>query len=92
MPDPSKLKVGDRIRFVTLPDEWSQPGYRLPRESMAFMKHMLKRSYSLRIVQIDEYGVPWISARIRDRGRVKRHTWGILENTGWRKVERRVKQ
>jgi hypothetical protein len=27
MPDPTTLKVGDRIRFIAVPDEWSRKGY-----------------------------------------------------------------
>ena len=27
MPDPKSLRVGDRVRFVSLPEEWDDPGY-----------------------------------------------------------------
>src|SRR5688572_10108266 len=77
MPDPSKLKVGDRVRFISLPEEWSRPGYRTPRESAGFMKTMIRRGYSSRIFKI-EHGGPWIAARLRRRGRWEHHTWGIF--------------
>lgn len=89
MPDPKSLKVDDRVRFIALPDEWERPGYQLPKESLAFMKAMIKRTWSSRVYMIDEYGTPWIEARMRQRGRYVHHSWGILESTGWRKVVRR---
>jgi hypothetical protein len=45
MPDPKSLKVGDRVRFVSIPTEWSAPGYVVPREDMTFMKRMIKRRW-----------------------------------------------
>ena len=88
MPNPKTLKVGDLVRFISLPKEWSQPGYRLMPESLAFMKRMVRRKWPSRIYEIDEHG-PWIQARIRERGKARLHLWLIMESTGWRRVERR---
>ena len=90
MPDPKALKVGDLVRFVTLPDEWSRPAHATPRDSIAFMKAMIKRTWPSRIARIDEYGYPWIEARIFRRGKWDYHSWAIIELTGWRRVERRA--
>ena len=90
MPDPHSLKVGDRIRFVSIPEEWNEPGREPTRESMRFMKHMLKRKSLSRVYEIDEYGQPWISARLRINGKVEHHRWAIMESTGWRKVRKRT--
>ena len=90
MPDPRKLKVGDRVRFVAMPDEWSQPNITLPRESRAFMKAMIKRRFPSRVYEIDEYGLPWIMARLKVGDKYKLHTWGIGESTGWRRVKKRA--
>jgi hypothetical protein len=86
MPDPKRLKVGDRVRFVSLPDEWQDPKYFVHKESVDFMNVMISRSWPSRVYEIDEYGTPWIEARIRRKGRVEYHTWGIFERTGWRLV------
>ena len=88
MPDPKSLKTGDFVRFIALPDEWSRPGFTVHRESVAFMKSMIRRTWPSRIVGIDEYGVPWIHARVRVRGKLHFHGWGIMESTGWRRVAR----
>jgi hypothetical protein len=90
MPEPHSLKVGDLVRFVTLPDEWTRPSYTIGAESIAFMKKMIRRSGPSRVAEVDEDGYPWIRARIRERGRIHYHSWMITESTGWRLVKRRT--
>lgn len=90
MPDPRFLKVGDRIRLTSMPDEWSVEGYTVMPESVSFMKAMIRRTWPSRIVEIDEYGSPWIHARVRFRGKLRFHSWAIMESTGWRRVKRRT--
>ena len=53
MPDPKTLEVGDRVRFVALPDEWQTPGITLPGEDVAFMKAMVARTWPSRVYWID---------------------------------------
>jgi hypothetical protein len=89
MPDPRSLKVGDLVRFVALPEEWSRPGCGVHRESVAFMKTMIRRSWPSRVYTIDEYGYPWIRARLRQRGVIHHHDWMITDATSWRRVNRR---
>lgn len=40
MSDPKKLKVGDRVQFVSLPEEWQDPRYTVLPDSVQFMKTM----------------------------------------------------
>jgi len=89
MPDPRSLKVGDRVRFVSLPEEWSHPEFHVPREDLIFMNSMIQRTWPSRVSEIDEFGYPWIRARMRTRGKVHHHRWMISEATGWRRVEHR---
>lgn len=88
MPDPNDLKIGDRIRFVSTPDEWNQPGYRVPAMTRRFIKTMIRRRFPSRIKRI-EYGMPWIDARIKVKGKIHYHTYGIDETSGWRLVKSR---
>lgn len=55
MPNPRELTVGDLVRFTALPDEWSRPGYALHRESLSFMKTLIRRKFPSRVYQVDEY-------------------------------------
>lgn len=89
MPDPRTLKVGDLVRFVKLPDEWADPNYFTHPETRAFMKRMIKRAWPSRVAWIDKDGYPWIEARMRQRGRLYYHSYGIYRSTGWRRVKRR---
>ena len=91
MPDPKKLRIGDRVRFVSLPDEWQDPQYRVLPEDVEFMESMVARSWPSRVCEVDEFGTPWIAARICKDGEIEYHTWGILEQSGWRDVKRRTR-
>lgn len=91
MPDPKKLKVGDRVRFVSLPEEWRDPQYTVLPESVEFMEVMIARSWPSRVFEIDEFGTPWIAARIRKHGQYEHHAWGIFEETGWRTVKAKTR-
>ena len=59
MPDPKTLEVGDRVRFIVLPDEWSLPGYFVHPESRAFMRKMIDRRHapvSVRSTKMELHG------------------------------------
>lgn len=87
MPNPADLEVGDRIRFVAQPDEWSAPGYVVQSESVELLRTLVARRHSSRIARIDERGTPWIEVRTRDEGgRTHWHAWSITERTGWMRV------
>lgn len=86
MPDPKQLNVGDRVKFVSMPEEWQAPGYCVHSESVEFMQVMISRRWPSRVYEIDEYGTPWIAARIRKDEHIEHHTWGIFEKTGWRLI------
>ena len=89
MPDPTTLKIGDRIRFLTVPDEWSRKGYTVQPEDRSFMNKLIKRRFPSSVAEKDEYGRPWIYVRLRVRGRVEYHSWCVMESTGWRMVQPR---
>ncbi|MBL8852116.1 MAG: hypothetical protein JNG89_20755 [Planctomycetaceae bacterium] len=89
MPDPQTLKVGDRIRFTELPEEWSRKDSTTPADTIRFMKKMIRRSNPSRGCEIDEYGQPWIHAFTVERGRRQFHSYAIFELTGWRRVIKR---
>jgi hypothetical protein len=89
MPDPKRLKVGDRVRFIALPEEWQIPNRCIPRDSITFMRRMIRRRYPSRVARISDEGYPWIDAQMVQRGKKHYHSWLITESTGWRLVRRR---
>ena len=42
------------------------------------MESMVARSWPSRVYEVDEFGTPWIAARIRRDGKIEYPTWGIL--------------
>ncbi|SFH58270.1 hypothetical protein SAMN05421753_101286 [Planctomicrobium piriforme] len=90
MPNPKDLRVGDLVRFISTPEEWSQPGYCIHAMSRRFMKKMILRTWPARVYEIDEWGYPWIRAIFYERGKRHYHSWAVTESTGWRKVLRRI--
>lgn len=89
MPEPKQLKIGDRIKFVSLPEEWQDPKSLVTEEDIKFMKIMIVRRWPSRVCGIDEYGTPWIDARTRGKRGWEWHSWSIFEKTGWRLVAKR---
>jgi hypothetical protein len=54
------LRVGDRIRPVSIPSEWLQRGYQLPVETMELWTLLISRRRPIRIFEVDEWGSPWV--------------------------------
>lgn len=90
MPDPRSLRVGDLVRFVAFPEEWSRKGWTAPSASVSLMRRLIRRTSPSRIAEIDGAGLPCVHVRIRQRSRTTHHSWLIAETTGWRRVRRRV--
>jgi hypothetical protein len=83
------LKVGDKIRLVEYPPEFLQPGYVIFPETVCVYKKLLKRKSPLVVREIDEYGLPWVHCRFRQRnGRYEWHSLAV-NHDGIAKVNRR---
>ncbi|NLS92407.1 MAG: hypothetical protein GXX96_09610 [Planctomycetaceae bacterium] len=86
MPDPKDLKLGDKVRFISRPDEWSQPDYCIDSDDIVFMDRLIVRGYPARVCRIDEHGNPWIQVRLKSDFEYEHDTWSIMESSGWIKV------
>jgi hypothetical protein len=72
------LKVGDRVRIAEIPPEFLQTGYFVHRSTMKVYKKLISRGRPLRVVDIDELGLPWIQCRFRRKdGRWECHFLAI---------------
>ena len=83
MPNPKNLRVGDRIKYVCRPREWSNINFRVCEDDKIFLDELIKRGYWQRVYEIDEYGYPWIYIRLSIKNKVEIHTWAIFEESGW---------
>jgi hypothetical protein len=83
------LRVGDRIRLVAMPSEFAQIGYYLHPSTRQIYERLIARRRPLRICQIDEFGLPWIDCRFRERnGRWGYHSLAF-NHDGWVRVRGR---
>ena len=87
-----RLRVGDRVRIVRLPTGIDAPGYFLHPETRQLYLRLIAGRRSHRIVEIDEWGLPWIHSKQRD----SRHGWIYhslaLNDDSWVRVRRRAKR
>jgi len=60
-----KLKVGDCVRLVRMPSGIDAPGYTFHPETRRLYKRLIARNRPVRVFEIDDWGLPWISCRFR---------------------------
>ena len=86
-----KLKVGDRIRIIGIPGEGMED-YVIQPETIRAYKFLIKRGRSVRISEIDEYGLPWFHFIIKKKGKLEHHSMNIMEgDMNWVMVKSRDK-
>jgi hypothetical protein len=75
-----RLKVGDRIRIIGVPGE-GIPNYVIHRETVRVYKKLIARKRSVRIREIDEYGVPWFTCKFKKRnGAWEWHSMAVMDS------------
>ena len=85
-----RLRIGDRIRLVHMPTDFSRPGYSVHRDTRRVYQRIIDRQRSVRICQLDEFGMPWIHCRFRRKdGRIEYH-WLLINHDGWVRVRKRT--
>ena len=84
------LRVGDRIRLVRMPSEFARPGYQLHRSTRQLYKRLIERARSLRVYEIDEWGLPNIACRFRQPDGMWVHHFLAINHDGWVRVKRRT--
>jgi len=94
MPDRRALKVGDRIRLVTVPEADLEQRERELRESAEdagwtadTIERIIKQDPIVTISRIDEYGLPWFDYELRrEDGTSEYHSLAIMEDDSWERV------
>jgi len=73
------LRVGDRIRLVTLDSlQW----HNLHLETRQAYKYLLNRRRPVTVYEIDDYGLPWVQFRFRMRNGRLRYDFMAMNHGG----------
>ncbi|MBU0618244.1 MAG: hypothetical protein KKI02_11040 [Planctomycetes bacterium] len=94
MPDPTTLKVGDRIRILAVPEgdlRQHERGIREGAEDAGCtadtIERIIRQDPIVTISRIDEYGSPWFYYELRcEDGTVEQHTLAIVDEKSWERV------
>jgi hypothetical protein len=84
-----RLKIGDRVRLVHLPTEFSQPGYHLHRDTLRVYKRLVALRKTLTVNEIDSYRLPWVQFRLRREDGGYEHHFLAINHDGLVLVRRR---
>ncbi len=92
-----RLKVGDQVRLVHMPSEFSRPDCFIHRDTLRAYRRVIARVWPQRIFKIDAWGTPWISVRFRMKnGQCESHELAVnhdgLVQVGARTGTRRVRK
>ena len=83
------LRVGDRIRIVRMPSGVDAPGYVFPRCTRRLYRKLIARGRSVRICEIDDWGLPWIDCRFRRKNGKWEFHYLAVNDDSWVRVKRR---
>jgi hypothetical protein len=83
MPDPKLLKVGDKIKYLSVPSEWGNPDLKVYPESREFMDDLINQGSIVVINRIDEYSNAWFDVVIFNGKSQGENTWAVFEMSGW---------
>jgi hypothetical protein len=86
------LRLGDRIRLVRTPPIWDEEGHDVPRSTRSAYRRLMSRRRPLVVSEIDERGLPWISARFkRPTSGWEDHSF-VVDDGCWIRVKPRGRQ
>jgi hypothetical protein len=69
------LRVGDRVKIVHFPYEFSKRDYTMHDETRAAYRHLIETKEELCVRHIDDEGYPWVKFTIRaDDGEEEFHS------------------
>ena len=53
--------MGDRVRIMRLPSEFSREGYYVDPDTVAFYERLISERAIVTVFMLDDWGTPWIS-------------------------------
>ena len=95
MPDRTKLKAGDRIRLLTVPNcDFEQRereiavGNTDPDATATVIERIIGAGPIVTIERIDEFGAAWFEAEFVEADGIHYHSLTILDDESWERVEK----
>ena len=93
MPARLKLKIGDKIRLLSVPkgdvaqrEREIKEGIEQPGGTTNTIELIITQQPIVEIDTIDEYGQPWFTVTIWGNGQSQQHTLAIMEDAFWELV------
>jgi hypothetical protein len=91
MPDRTKLKIGDRIRLLRVPQGDVEQRERERREGAEHagctadtIERIIAQDPVVTISSIDEHGLPWFDYELKSpSGEIEHHSLAIMEDESW---------
>ena len=90
MPDPRKLKPGDKIRLLVVPDaDLEQRRCEIEKVlsdagwTASTIENILAQDPIVTIDRIDEYGFPWFDYNLNGADGVEEHSLAISDDYSW---------
>lgn len=94
MPDHTKLRVGDRIHLLTVPEcDRAQrerelaTGAEMAGWTADTIERIIAKDPVVTIDRIDEYGAPWFEVELNGDDGAEHHSLTILDNDSWEYCE-----
>jgi len=86
--DWNSLRVGDHIRFVSMPTAFSRENCH--SETLDAYRVLIARRRPVRVYRLDDLNMPWIRFRERDADGVWVHHDLLINHDGWVRVRTRT--
>lgn len=90
MPDRKKLKIGDKIRILSVPESDIKQrrieiaeGKDNPGWTADIIELIISQNPIVKIDEIDDFGQPWFSCDLMVNGKPEQHTLAIMEDSSW---------
>ena len=84
-----RLRVGDRVRIVRMPNDFSRPDYYVHATTRRVYRLLIARGRPLRVFKVDESGLPWVQCRFRRRNGSWEHHSLAINDDSWVRVATR---
>ncbi|PHN06973.1 hypothetical protein [Flavilitoribacter nigricans] len=93
MPDRKKLKIGDKIRLLKVPEEDKvqreqeiAQGVEEPGWTADTIERIIAQDPVVEVYTIDDFERPWFTCDIMVNGELETHTLAINEDDSWEMV------